>query len=195
MIKWMVCLCAAAALAGCDNRSGDEGAPTRAEKPRLTAEQRAQLLKSATVGMTEERDKMESISFFSAKDEPWIDTGITVYLSVPDNSSPLLHIVPHYHGDSWIFFNTVKVMADGKIVYERSLDGIRMKHDNNTTGVYESADYPAEAVDLFAIRAIASASSVTVRLAGEKREDVDLSAAALARVKRVVKAYNDLAAL
>ncbi|BBP95936.1 hypothetical protein BSFA1_10650 [Burkholderia sp. SFA1] len=195
MTKWILCLCAAAALAACDNHSGNESASAPAEKPMINAEQRAQLVKSATVGMSEERDKMESISFFSAKDEPWIDTGITVYLSVPDDSSPILRIVPHYHGDSWIFFNTVKVMADGKIVYERSLDGLRMKHDNNTTGVYESADYAAEAADLFAIRAIAGASSVTVRLAGEKREDVDLSPAAIARVKRVVKAYNELAAL
>lgn len=181
--------------AGCDKHQTPIAPTSEAAKPALTREQRVALVKSATAGMTEERDKMESISFYSTKDEPWIGTGITVYLSVPDDARPLLRVVPHYHGDSWIFFTSVKVMADGKIVYDRSFDGLHMKHDNNVTGVYESVDYAAQADDVAAVRAMASAKNVTVRLAGEKREDVDLAPADIARAKRVISAYDGLAAL
>jgi hypothetical protein len=139
---------------------------------------------------------MESIAFYSVKDEPWIDTGITVYISVPDSSKPIFRISPHYHGESWIFFKHVKVMADSAIVYDKDFASFNMKHDNNSAGVYENIDYAGTDEDIAAIRKIVAAKSVTVRLSGDdKRDDVDLDAKSLARMRRALKAYDDMSAL
>lgn len=165
-------------------------------KPALTAEQRSSIVSAATQGMAVSRDKMESITFYSAKDDPWVDTGITVYISVPDMAPPIFRIDPHYHGDSWIFFKHVKVMADSVIVYDKEFASSDMKHDNNSAGVYENVDYPATYADIDAVRKIAAAKTVTVRLSGDdKREDVDLDAESLARMARVLKAYDEMSTL
>jgi hypothetical protein len=180
------------ALFGCDNKPT---APV-AEKPALTPEQRSTAVKSATVGMVQERDKMESISFFSANGEPWIGNGITVYVSVPDNTHAVLRVSPHYQGSEWIFFKRIKVMADSRIVYERDFSTLRMKHDNVSSGVYESVDYAAETSDVDAMRAIAAAKSVTVRLSGDdKREEFELTEKDRARIARSLSAFDALSAI
>jgi hypothetical protein len=180
------------ALSGCDNKPA---APVEV-KPALTLEQRAAVVESATRGMQLERDKMESISFFSAKGEPWIGNGITVYVAVPDNTHAFLRVSPHYQGSEWIFFKRIKVMADSRIVYEKDFSALRMKHDNNSSGVYESVDYAAEVIDVDAMREIAAAKSVTVRLSGDdKREEFDLTEKDRARIARSLSAFDALSAI
>lgn len=190
--KRAVCAALLIALFGCDNK------PTVqiAAKPALTPVQRSAAVLSATQGMVLERDKMESISFFSAKGEPWIGDGITVYVAVPDDTHAFLRVAPHYQGSEWIFFKRIKVMADSKIVYEKDFSALRMKHDNNSSGVYESIDYAADESDVGAMRAIANARSVTVRLSGDdKREEFDLTDKDRARIARSLSALDALSSI
>lgn len=173
----------------------DAESQTAPAKPMLTKEQREQLIKTATAGLDSDRDKMESMTFFSPKGTKWAGTSIVTYIGVPDDGSPILRMMPNYHGDSWIFFDHVKVMADSKIVYEKSFDKLKIKRDNNTAGVYESVDYPADIADVVALTAMAQAKSVTVRLAGEKIEDFDMTDADRARIGQTLKAFSALSAL
>lgn len=200
--KIIIGVVAAAAVIGFINIAAhsnrEETAPASQQpppKPALTAEQRDDLIKRATAGMAVDRDKMESITFYTPKGSPWAGTGIVTYIGIPDGGGPILRMMPAYHGDSWIFFDRIKVMADSKIVYEKSFDHFKMKHDNNTAGVYESVDYPADLNDVVALTAIAGAKSVTVRLAGDKLEDFELTDADRERIAQTLKAYSALSAL
>ncbi len=146
--------------------------------------------------MSLDRDKMESISFYSVKGDRWVGTGLTLYVSVPDDASPILRIMPRYSGDSWIFFKSMKVMADSVIVYDKQYEYLKMKRDNGGGMVYERIDYAAQPDDIEAMRKIANAKSVTIRLSGDdKREDFDLDVSAQKKMQRVLKAYDDMATL
>jgi hypothetical protein len=180
-------------VAGCDNDSKPQqvtAAP--APKPALNSTQRLQLIADATKGMKADRDKMESITFYSPKGTKWADTGVVVYVALPDDRGPILRVMPSYHGDSWIFFNRIKVMADNDIVYEKQFDSLKMKHDNNSAGVYEDVDFAADDGDIGALRKIANAKSVTVRLDGDKQQDFDMTAADRLRIQAALNAYDAL---
>jgi hypothetical protein len=197
MKKRFVAVAVAAVLvSGCDQKSERKEAQATlspASSPDVTPEQRAKLVETATAGMERSFDKMESIAFYAAKGEPWVGTGLTLYLSVPQTVDPILRFMPRYRGDSWIFFRHIKVMADSEIVYDKSFEYLKMSHDTGAGYVYESIDYPATPDDIVAIRKIANAKSVLVRLSGEdKREDFDVDEATRVRVRRVLKAYDDL---
>jgi hypothetical protein len=184
-------------LWGCD-QSTPPSAPVQAEapKPTLSKEERDSLVAKATAGMAAEHDKMESISFYTVKSDNMANTGLSTYVAVPDQGRAIFRVMPHFHADTWIFFNQIKVMADDKIVYDKSFQSVKMSHDNNSAGVFESIDYAADPSDIAAMREIAAAKSVTVRLSGrEKREDFDLKTEDKQRIARSLKAYDDLAPL
>ncbi|WP_186183860.1 hypothetical protein [Burkholderia gladioli] len=192
-------LAATLTVVACDQSSGTQSQPTAeapAPKPKITPEERAKIVQAATAGMSLDRDKMESISFYSVKGDRWVGTGLTLYVSVPDDASPILRIMPRYSGDSWIFFKSMKVMADSVIVYDKQYEYLKMKRDNGGGMVYERIDYAAQPDDIEAMRKIANAKSVTIRLSGDdKREDFDLDVSAQKKMQRVLKAYDDMATL
>jgi hypothetical protein len=100
-------------------------------------------------------------------------------------------VVAAYHGDSWIFWSNMKVMADDVVIYDKSFP--RVVRDNNTAGVFETVDYNTSGNDDVLLRAISMAKHGTIRLSGqEKRSDRDLSSSALSRIRSTLDAYDKL---
>lgn len=166
-------------------------------KPALTADQRSEIVRAATKGMEQSRDKMEKISFFSPQipASNFFRTDYT-YVSVPDSGSPVLRAVFSYSGDSWIFFTHVKIMADNQIVLDREFNYGDVHRDTLSGGVYERLDVFADAEMEAALRAISKSKVVTVRLSGkEHRDDHDFSAKDFANIKSGIAAYDGLAEL
>ncbi|HGL5386841.1 hypothetical protein [Burkholderia orbicola] len=189
-------IAAALLLSACDNSSSPQASiPAPVAKPALTEQQRTALIVKATHGMDVNRDKMEKVSFYTPKipSDEWVKQSLGVYLSIPDGSRVIFRIYPHYTGSDWIFFQRVKVMADDQIVYEKDFPYSEMNHSNNYGRVYESADYAAKDVDIEAMRRIAAAKSVTVRLSGrEHQQDYDMSKPDQQRIASALKAYDEL---
>lgn len=187
-------IAAAFSLSACDNKPASQAAAP-VVKPALTEQQRTELIAKATNGMELSRDKMEKVSFYTPKTplDDWTKQPIGTYISIPDGSRAFFRIYPHYTGDSWIFFQKVKVMADDQIVYTKDFPYESMHHSNSGGYVYESADYAAKDDDIEAMRKIATAKSVTVRLSGkEHQEDFEMSKADQKRIASVLQAYDEL---
>jgi len=165
-------------------------------KPSLTKEERAKLVKAATKNLKEERDKMEKISFFTAKNPNLLVSKLEAYLAIPDESSVILRVKPTYFGDSWVFFDKVKVMADDEVVYQRSFSHRDVVRDNSAGSVWETADYVGKTVELAALKKIADAKQVIIRFDGrERRHDHTMTKRELADLKTVLAAYESLSTI
>ncbi|QIX17328.1 hypothetical protein [Burkholderia multivorans] len=188
---------AAISLSACDDKPAAPQAstPEPVAKPALTEQQRADLIAKATHGMEVNRDKMEKVSFYTPRIplEEWANQPLGVYLSIPDGYRVIFRVHPHYTGSDWIFFQKIKVMADDQIVYEREFPYADMVRTNSYGSVYESTDYAAKDADIEAMRKIAAAKSVTVRLSGrENQRDYEMSKADQQRIAQALKAYDEL---
>lgn len=185
-------------LSACDNNHSTNTAPqtTLPSAPKLTEQQRTELISQATKnGFEIERDKIEKVTFYSPRttSAEWSNQYLATYISIPDGSRAILRIYPHYQGDDWIFFDHLKVMADNEIVYDREYSSSDMRHDNKGGRVYESADYAAKDDDIAAMRKIAVAKSVTVRLSGrEHRQDFEMSKGDQERIGLALRTYDAL---
>ncbi|WP_155638697.1 hypothetical protein [Burkholderia territorii] len=182
-------------LSGCDNNSAQQ-ASAPVVKPALTEQQRTDLISTATKnGFEVERDKIEKVTFYSPKtnSNEWSNQYLGVYISIPDGKGPIFRIYPHYQGDDWIFFDHLKVMADNEIVYEKDYSNSNMRRDAKSSRVYESTDYAAKDDDIAAMRKIAAANSVTVRLSGrDHRQDFEMSTGDRERIALALRTYDAL---
>lgn len=171
-------------------------APKPAPEPKIiTGDQRKPIVAALTKGMDLERDKMEGISFYSAKGRSYLASGLEAYISLPDRSLPIFRVRPTYYGDTWVFYDTLKVMADDEIVYERTFAHGEVQHDNSGGSVWETADYVAREPDLVALKKIANSKSATIRFSGrERRDDHELTAKERKRLQEVIATYEQLTA-
>ena len=169
-------------------------APTPALQPTvIIGDERKPIVAALTKGMELERDKMEGISFYSAKGRNYLASGLEAYISLPDRSLPIFRVRPTYYGDNWVFYDTLKVMADDEIVYERTFKHGEVQHDNSSGSVWETADYVAREPDLVALKKIANAKSATIRFSGrERRDDHELTAKERKRLQEVIATYEQL---
>lgn len=194
-------LCALTACSGTDSPPVKIDPPAaqsvaKPVTPALTDGERTELVAKATKGFKSERDKMEAITFYTAKSQPTLKPKFESYLSIPDGRPAIFRINAIYMGESWVFYDKIKVMADDQVVYEKEFRRSDIQRDNSGGTVWETADYVATAVDLVAIERIAAAKAATIRFAGrERREDHDLTKGELDRLRATLKAYKELAPL
>jgi hypothetical protein len=169
---------------------------TERARPSVTGEERDKLLSSATKGLLKSRDKMEKVSFYLAKNRSITRTNLDTYLAIPDGLPAILRVMPSYYGDDWIFFNTVKVMADDEIVYQKTFNHNDVLRDNANGSVWEIADYIAGDVELATIKKIIASKSATIRFSGnEHREDHEISRGERDRLQQILTAYEALSSL
>jgi hypothetical protein len=189
------------ALIGCEqahsppDRSSPAQAPAPAEpaRPRLPDVDRAKLISTATRDLIKKRDKVEKISFYSPKNQDGAHTNLRAYLSVPDDGPVFLRMMPLYYGDHWIFFTSLKVMADDEIVYEKNFDLNQVHRDNADEDVWEYIDYAAGGSELLALRKIVSSKEATIRFNGDQyRQDHEITRRERDRLKQILSAYESL---
>lgn len=176
-----------------DPQPASSAAAAPAQQRIITGEERKPIVADLTKGLKADRDKMESITFYTSKGinymSPWVDA----YIALPDDRLPGLRMRARYYGENWVFFDSVKIMADDVVIYERSLNRSDISRDNSGGSVWETADYYAKDVDIAALKKIASAKSATILFSGrERRDDHAISAKERRAVQDVITAYEKL---
>ncbi|SEN54749.1 zinc-ribbon domain-containing protein [Duganella sp. CF517] len=162
-------------------------------KPKMTPEETAKAIAPILKNFKLSRDKMEKISFYTAPNTNIFDDHLSTYLAVTETGRAILRVQVAFHGDTWIFWDKFKVMADDSIAYERDFSYGKVSRDNNTAGVFENIDIPASELDIASLRTIANSKKSTIRLSGkDKREDFELSAKAIKNIKQTLEAYDKL---
>ena len=159
----------------------------------IFGEERKPIVAAATKELRLNRDKIEKISFYLAKNPGLGKSRVEAYISLPDDMAPLLRMRTVYFGDDWVFYDSVKVMVDDNVVYERSFSRADVARDNSSGSVWETADFPADPRDLLVLHSIATAKSATIRFAGrEHRHDHEITAKERKDIKRILDAYEQL---
>lgn len=188
-------------LDGCGQSSSSvTSAPTSvAAAPRepeiVTGDERKKIVSTLTKGMEEERDKMEGISFYSTKDRSHLSSTLEAYISLPDGMMPLLRMKSTYYGDSWIFYDSIKIMADDVVIYDRVFKHDEVRHHNYSSAVWETADYLAANSELLALKAIANSKSATIRFSGrDDRHDHEITDKERKNLRQVISTYEQLTA-
>lgn len=165
-------------------------------KPKMTPEQAAKAVAPIVKDFKLNRDKIEKVSFYTAPNTNIYDDHLSTYLVVDDTGHALLRVQVAFHGDTWIFWDKFKVMSDDSISYERDFSHSQISRDNNTAGVFENIDIPANEIDLASLRTIANSKKSTIRLSGrDKQADYELSEKAIKNIKKTLEAYDKLKAL
>jgi hypothetical protein len=173
-----------------DTQVGAVVAPEPEPAP-ILGEERKPIVAAATKDLRVNRDKIEKISFYLAKNPNVGRPRVEAYVSLPDDMQPILRMRTVYFGDDWVFYKSIKVMVDDAVIYERDFNDVA--RDNSGGSVWETADFPADARDLLALHAIAGAKSATIRFSGrEHRHDHEITVKERKDIKKVLEAYEQL---
>lgn len=203
MKKLLFGFIAAVVIIGACNRAPETGGGTpnsaspaavnAPEQEIIVGEERAPIVKALTKSFDEERDKMEKVSFYTSKNQNYLSSRLVAYISLSDNYMPLLRVKPTYYGDDWVFFESVKVMADDVVIYDRLFKRSDVVRDNSGGSVWESADYLASDSELAMLKAIANSKTATIRFSGsERRHDHDITSKERKDINNMIDAYEKL---
>lgn len=164
--------------------------------PALTSAERERIITTATASLSLSRDKMEKVSFYQLKKRNLLSTRLEAYISVPDDSRAILRLSPVYYGDDWVFVDRIKVMADDEVVYEHDMARGELIRSNYGGSVWETGDYVARAIEIVALRKIASSKTVMIRFTGRERQhDHTMTRQEISNLTVVLKAFDGMKAL
>lgn len=192
-----------AGIAGRDDSNAPGGNPlsngdpkktvVTAPAPQLSADERARILSNTIKGLKVKRDDMEKVTFYSTQSGDALKTQLNAYLGVPDDGRPYLRMRAVFFGDRWVFFESIKIMADNEIVLEKTLPRSVITRDNEAGSVWEVADYSPQQDDIQALEKISNAKSATIRFSGRDRiRDHKISSAERAALRSILKAHHEL---
>ena len=123
--------------------------------------------------------------------------GLAVVVSPCDEPSLVLN-AQFWGRDGWLFLNRASVLADGKLVIDREFSTGTVSRNPDAAGVIERGYWAASAADVTGIKSIATASSLSIRLTGD-RGYVTVTKKHLAEVKEDAAAalvvYDKLTAI
>ncbi len=137
------------------------------------AESRPDDLKECGDLMFVERDAFRRVRFFTPLNSKLYsalgDRYVFSYIALVDCGLPKYVLRPHYFSKhDWLFLNRVTIMAEGEVVLDRDLSKLKARRDAESWGVDETVEFVATDEDLAALRRVAVASKVLIRLTGEK---------------------------
>lgn len=125
------------------------------------------------------RDGFRKVQFFMDPAMEWGDMGakyargvgkpsVRAYVSLKDCSTPTILLQPTFRAANWIFLEQFGLMLDGTLVLERKFGPAEVDRDNSHNEVSESAHIVLNEQEVNALRRIAQAKQVLVRLTGQK---------------------------
>lgn len=157
------------------------------------AEIKAEIEKKALAKLNKTYDKVEGISWYKSKNEPYYaDTRSFVlpYIGVNDSGSKWLRLVFHYTGRDWIFFDKVTITVDGEKYY-KEFDYFDVDRNNGGGNVWEWADISPTSNDIEMLKAIAASSETIVRFQGDTYHyDLTVKSSDKTAIKDVLDAYS-----
>lgn len=141
------------------------------------------------------RDAFRKLRFYSGLNV-MAGNNVAVYVSLPDNSKPVLFLAPHiFSQNSWLFINKFAVMVDGDVVLEQELEHSKIDRETFPGGVEERGDFVATLSQIEALRKIKQESVVLVRITGSKGYitfDKGDASSAKESLMNIVKVYDAL---
>lgn len=159
----------------------------------VTGPERDEIVSRVTKGLVLERDKMEKVSFYSAKARNLTASRVESYIALRDSGLPILRMKTAYFGDDWIFYDSVKIMVDDSVIYGRDFRRTDIDRDNSSGKVWEVVDYVANDLELAALAAISKSKSATIRFSGDKRRhDHEITKKERAQIRQVLETYAKL---
>ncbi|OJA50149.1 hypothetical protein BGV66_04445 [Burkholderia ubonensis] len=97
-----------------------------------------------------------------------IGDGVSAYVSIKDNGSPVLFLGPYIFRDSWLFMSKVAIMVDGDVILDQNLDVKSADREVFPGGIQEHTDFIVNNDQIEALRRMKSDSKVVVRITGTK---------------------------
>ena len=150
-------------------------------------------VKNAVSKLNSETDKVEGITWYKSKTQPYYADSrsyILPYIGTK-SSSTWLRLIFHYTGDQWIFFDSVTIVVDGK-KYQKNFSYGEVNRDNDTE-VWEWADISPSNQDIEMLKEIANSSETIVRFQGDVHHyDLVVSQQDKNAIRDVVTAYEAL---
>lgn len=137
----------------------------------IAAEAKAAALKSMNSLFDVEEDRVSGITWYNPKSLPkYIDirSYIIPYIGSQNNSTWIVTRY-NYTADSWIFWETLTIMVDGKKYY-KNIGYSNVVRDNDTE-IWEYYDEVADDDDVAMLRAIADSSETIIRFEGDNYYD------------------------
>ncbi len=148
-------------------------------------------LNSAKAGLKVTTDKVEGITWYESKSQPYYaDTRSYVLPYIGQSSSNTwLKLQYRYTGDSWIFFDSVTIVIDGE-KYTKTFGYNEVDRDNDTE-VWEWVHVNPTSSDIDMLWKIANSKETIVRFQGDtKHYDMTVSSADKKGIKDVLTAYE-----
>ena len=91
------------------------------------------------------------------------------HLFVASCEMPGFVLRPKFVGDSWIFMESIAILADGVLVFEKQMSDVkRDTHVRGLVGVVETGGFVLTPSEIQTIRSMADAKNVVIRLSGQK---------------------------
>lgn len=148
-------------------------------------------LSSAKAGLKVTTDKVEGITWYESKSQPYYaDTRSYVLPYIGQSSSKTwLKLQYRYTGDSWIFFDSVTIVIDGE-KHTKTFGYNEVDRDNDTE-VWEWVHVNPTSSDIDMLWKIANSKETIVRFQGDtKHYDMTVSSADKKGIKDVLTAYE-----
>lgn len=131
------------------------------------------------------RDAFRKLRFYETGIPMMIGDGVSTYVSLKDNGTPVLFLAPYIFRDHWLFMNKVAIMVDGDVILEHDLNEKSADREVLPGGVQERCDFITTDLEIEDLRKIKPESNVVIRLSGEKGY-ITLSSRDTSDVKRKI---------
>lgn len=145
-----------------------------------------------------DKDEVEGITWYFHKDMPeYIDTRsyIIPYIGVKGNDAWIC-IRYNYTGDDWVFWKTLKIVADGE-KYTKSVGAFNTVRDNAYGAVWEwydevlNTNVALSSDELVMLKEIANSDKTIIRFEGDDyAEDLTVTSADKRMIKDALKLYG-----
>ena len=157
-----------------------------------TAKLKELKLSSVMGKLTTETDKVQGATFYKPQCMPEyadIRCYILPYIG-KDTNNTWLRMDIHYTGDSWVFFKSIEVVADGTH-YSKSFNYFDVNHSNSGGVVWEWIDTEVGNRDIEMLKAIANSNETIVRYEGDTYTyDLTVTSADKQGIKDILTAYE-----
>ncbi len=163
----------------------------RADFDKIAKTEGAKKAKAAFSVLKSDYDKVQNITWYQSSARPYYaDTRSFVlpYIGI-QNGNAWMRLEYWYTGDSWIFWENLTIMVDGKKYYYFA-GNFGTERDNDSE-VWEYVDKEATEKDIEMLQAIADSEETIVRFQGDNYHyDLTISASDKKAIQSVLTAYE-----
>jgi hypothetical protein len=111
------------------------------------------------------------------------DQYVQTYIALPDCGEPIYFLKPRYFSQTGsLSLNRLSILSDGELVFDQDLSAFKLERERLSGGVEEGVSFAPTPAQFDALRKLATATKLSVRITGEKGY-VTLKASDVAKLK------------